>query len=121
MISLAGLVKRCNSQRTYLIHKALLFEDIKKQQDKPERRFTPTFGSGYKVLPSTRQPSWYRSASQRAMQGCFKEYRPVIAWYWYMRLRPVVYYLAAALSSLLSIVVVWSEVRGQRADAGLTF
>eukprot|EP00045_Choanoeca_perplexa_P005641 m.47452 g.47452 ORF g.47452 m.47452 type:complete len:696 (+) comp13225_c0_seq1:95-2182(+) len=90
VISLAGLVKRCSSQRTYLIQKALLFEDIKKQKDKTERKFTPSFGPGYK--------------------GVLKEYRPVIAWYWYMRLRPVAYYIAAAFTSLLSVVVVWSEV-----------
>eukprot|EP00730_Choanoeca_flexa_P002865 TRINITY_DN11211_c0_g1_i6.p1 TRINITY_DN11211_c0_g1~~TRINITY_DN11211_c0_g1_i6.p1 ORF type:complete len:721 (+),score=166.73 TRINITY_DN11211_c0_g1_i6:90-2252(+) len=90
VIALSGLVKRCHSQRTYLFAKALLFEDIKKQKDKKERVFTPTYGSGYK--------------------GFLKEHRPKIAWYWYMRLRPVAYYIAAACTTALSAVVVWSEV-----------
>ncbi|EDQ90121.1 uncharacterized protein MONBRDRAFT_18680 [Monosiga brevicollis MX1] len=95
VIKLNGIIKRCNTQRQHLIERAIHFEDVKKQRNKADHKFSSTAGSSYEVCCYNLQP-WEQAFAFALTSSGF--------------IRPVLYLAAAVFCTILSLIVVWSEV-----------
>ncbi|KAJ1649091.1 hypothetical protein IWQ61_009709 [Dispira simplex] len=79
---------RCRAHWEQGLHRALLLQDILASGDNPARKFESD-------LP------WYRNAPV---------WRRTLAWWWYLKLQPMVYRTVAMACTGLSIALIWSEL-----------
>jgi len=90
IIQLKLVVHRCEILLQQSIRKAVLMEEIIKQADKADHKFIDPFATPGK--------------------GWFAEYKPGLQWWWYIRIKPILFLLGGIVTTIMSLIVVYSEV-----------